>query len=340
MPTIALALLASLWVASPLAAQLLETTEDGPLRYGDPVESRFRVGAEITARRGDCRNILAMVPVPLECAEQKVRIIDEEFTGDVERVAYRDVVGGEARQMLISVPYLPAGATAKAIVTFEIETRPVLHPGEEAVAGLVIPKRPSRELKRYLSTSPYIESRSGRIRRIVREVMEQLEEGDASESAAANAAADAEPLNDWRRLEALYDYVLDNIDYLEQPEDTSALQTLRDGEADCHGRSALFCALARAADAPARIVWVNGHAFAEFYLEDPESEQGWWFPIESAGSRCFGEMPLGRTIMQKGDNFRIPERPNDRLRYANDWLTGKPARGGGPPSVRYIRETL
>ena len=51
-------------------------TEDQPSagpRYGEAQTIRFRVGAEITASRGACRNIVAMVAVPLECPEQQVQ---------------------------------------------------------------------------------------------------------------------------------------------------------------------------------------------------------------------------------------------------------------------------
>ena len=76
--------------------------------------------------------------------------------------------------------------------------------------------------------------------------------------------------------------------------------------------------------------------YPEFYLEHAEGE-GHWYPCESAGTRAFGEMPLARTILQKGDNFRVPER-KEKLRYASDFMIGLPTPGGGKPKVKYIRE--
>ena len=302
-------------------AQLLDDApESGSSKYGEPIVGQFQVGAEVSASRGPVHEILAMVAVPLESEEQQVRIVEEDFSSSVAGVKYRDVPGGEARQMLISIPYLPRGETARAVVTFEVSTKPILPPDDAEAAKLSIPRRPPRELRRFVSASPYIEARDRRIRSLAREILEEAPEA----------------ATDWEKIELLYDYVLDNIEYLEGP-DTSAITTLRDGKADCHGRSALFAALCRASGVPARIVWVNNHCFAEFYVED-ESGEGEWFPIESAGTRAFGEMPLGRVILQKGDNFRIPERPKDRLRYATDWLVVPP--GKGKPSVRFIREQL
>ncbi len=64
---------------------------------------------------------------------------------------------------------------------------------------------------------------------------------------------------------------------------------------------------------------------------------GQWYPCESAGTRAFGEMPLARPILQKGDNFRVPER-REHLRYASDYMIGVPTPGGGRPAVKYIRD--
>ncbi len=320
-------------LATPGFGQLLEEQPtDGTAKFGQPVVGRFQVGAEIIASRGACRGIKAMVAVPLECDEQTVRIVDEEFTSDVQSVSYRDVPGGGARQMLITIPYLPAKAKARAVVTFEVTTRPILPPDDATAATLTIPQRPPRDLRRFTSVSPFIEAKNRKIRKIARE---HFSDENAEE---ATPSADEAMATDWQKIERLYDYMLDNIKYIEGP-DTSALDTLREGAADCYGRSAFFIALCRSMGVPARVVWVNHHCYAEFYLEDAQGV-GSWYPIESAGSRAFGEMPLARTILQKGDNFRIPERPKERLRYATDFMVGLPVKGAGKPRVRYIRDQL
>ena len=313
----ALALLGVLFVTASASAQILADNEAaGDPRYGSDDTIRFRVGAEITAGRGACRDIVAMVTVPLDCPEQDVQLLDEEFSAEVGEVTYRLLQGG-ARQMLISVPFLPDGATARAVVTAEVTTRTILPP--EETDELKIPGRLPRELRMFVNGSPYIEVRHQQIRSLSREILKDVDEGAA----------------DWQKVETIYDYVLEHIDYVEGP-DKGALETLRDGQADCQGRAALFVALCRANKVPARMVWVHGHVYPEFYLEHAE-EEGRWYPCESAGTRAFGEMPLARTIMQKGDNFRVPER-KERLRYASDYLVGYPTPGGGRPKVKYIRE--
>jgi hypothetical protein len=290
-------------------------------RYGDPQTVRFRVGAEITAKRGACRNVVAMVTVPLECPEQEVKIVDEEISPGVD-VDYRMLQGifqGGARQMLISVPMLADGAVAHAYVTAEVATRPILAP--EKTEGLTIPKKVPSKLRMYINGSPYIEVKHPRIRAMNKEISAELDD----------------QVTDWEKVEAIYDAVLEKIEYVEGP-DKGALQSLKDGQADCQGRSAVFIALCRANKIPARMVWVDGHCYPEFYMEQ-EPGKGDWYPCESAGTRAFGEMPLARTILQKGDNFRVPER-KEKLRYASDFTIGLPTPGGGKPSVKYVRQQI
>jgi transglutaminase-like putative cysteine protease len=297
---------------------IVEQTASSP-RFGPPKTVKFRVGAEITANSGACRNIIAMVTVPLECPEQDVKTIDEDFSAEVGEVIYRPLPGGEVKQMVISVPHLADGATARAIVTSEVTMRTVLPP--EETADLKIPKKIPMKLRMYINGSPYIESKHQRVSALSKEIL-----GEVSESAT-----------DWEKIESIYDGVLKKIDYVEGP-DKGAVEALRDGQADCQGRSAVFVAVCRANKIPARMVWVEGHCYPEFYLEHEEGK-GNWYPCESAGTHAFGEMPLARTILQKGDNFRVPER-KEHLRYASDFFIGLPVRGSGQPSVKYIRQEV
>lgn len=300
--------------AEPTVKSIFKADSTQP---GKEMKVRFRVGAEITASRGACRNILAMVCVPLDCAEQKVTIVSEDFSPEVREVTYRPLPGGEVKQMVISVPFLADGATAHAIVTAEVTTSTVLPPQE--TNDLKIPKKIPSKLKVYTIASPYIEVNHQRIRALSKELLGKVPE---------NAT-------DWQKVESFYDGVLEKITYKEGP-DKGAAEALRDKEADCQGRSAVFIALCRANKIPARMVWVHGHCYPEFYMERAEGD-GQWYPCESAGTRAFGEMPLARPILQKGDNFRVPER-KEHLRYASDYITGVPTPGAGKPKVKYIRD--
>jgi hypothetical protein len=302
-------------------AQVAEVApSDARIKFGPPDTVRMRVGAEITANKGSARNVTALMAIPLECPEQQVKIITEDISGAVGSVEYRPVTGGEVKQMVILIPRLAAGTTAKATVDFEVTSRPILPP--DKTDDLVIPKRPPRAVRQYLGGSPYIETKHNKIRSLAKEIWADLDES----------------ATDWERVEAIYDAVLERVKYVEGP-DKGAIDALKDEQADCQGRSMLFIALCRANKIPARMVWVEGHAYPEFYLEDAEG-QGYWFPCESAGTRAFGEMPLARTILQKGDNFRVPERPTERLRYASDYMIGVPVGKAGRPKAVFIRQPL
>ncbi len=319
-------------------AQIKSTATDTIVRYGDTQVTRYRVGVSVTAKRGAVRDVLAIVAVPLACPEQEVELIDEDISGEVDSYEYRFLQGNGARQMLVRIPRLPNKVEAHAILTFEVRTRIILPP--EETAELVIPKNLPRELRRFLGKSPFIETKHSKFRKLTKQIFATLEE--PGELASADGTAPPEEttpvLTDWQRVEAIYDYVFKTIKYQEQ-DDKSALATLKEGHGDCQNISALFVALCRTQKIPARIVWVHQHNYPEFCLADAEGKLH-WFPCESSGMRAFGEMPIARVIMQKGDNFKMPER-RKALRYASDYMTGLPATsGGGPPSQKFIREQL
>lgn len=357
-------------------AQIKSASDPSVLRYGDIQVTRYRVGASVTAKRGAVRDVLATVAVPLTCAEQEVTLVDEDITNNAVH-DYRLLHGGGARQMLVRIPHLPNKAEAHAILTFEVRTKIILPP--EETSQLTIPKKPPKDIKRYLGKSPFIETNHSKLKKLSRQIFADLEKSvaDQAENADEVESTDAkstdnpivieapdqeepsskEPtgeeatasdtevteveearITDWRKVEAIYDHVQATIKYVEG-DDKSALATLRDGEGDCQNISALFVGLCRTNKIPARIVWVHEHNYPEFCLAD-EAGDLHWFPCESSGMRAFGEMPTARVIMQKGDNFKVPERKK-ALRYASDYMIGLPAGpGGGPPSHRFIREKL
>jgi hypothetical protein len=96
--------------------------------------------------------------------------------------------------------------------------------------------------------------------------------------------------------------------------------------------------MCRINDVPARTVWIPGHCYPEFYLVDADGT-GHWFPCQVAGTRAFGNMPEHRPILQKGDNFRVPEF-RERQRYVAEHLTIRDAPGGNKPKVQFIRKVL
>lgn len=292
-----------------------EPPAGGP-QLGEALTQTWQVGLRVTAEGGPCRNIRATVPVPIGWPEQQVEVVDEEVSSYCDKPEYR-LVAGTVRQMVVSIPLLPAGEEAECILTLEITRHALTPPDDTAI--FVLPKKLPRDVRAYLGPSPFIESQHAKVR-----------------AAAKESTADKETA--WEQVEAMFDWVRENVEPSREALPLKgALAALRDGNGDCEDLSSLFIAMCRSMKIPARTVWVPGHCYPEFYLQDEEGT-GYWIPCEPHGSRSFGGTPEHRPIFQKGDNFKVPERGNDRQRYVAEFMTGE--RGGGKPSVRWVREAV
>lgn len=292
-------------------ATFAHADDSAAIKLGKVVTSRWRFGVEVSTEGGPVTGIAASLPVPMEWPEQKVKIVAEDITRGT-KVHYR-VVDGAVKQMLVNIPKLADGDTARAIITFEIEKSWIDEP--DSTAGLRLPKA-SRELAKFLSASPYIESNDARIKKI----------------AAAEVQDSDEP---WHQAQQLFTWTRANVKYKFAEAIKPAVDALQDGEGDCEELSSLFIAFCRVRKIPARAVWVPGHTYPEFYLEDA-SGQGHWYPCQAAGEAPdFGRMPEDRPILQKGDNLRIPGESSPQ-RYAKQTLKAKNA--VSPPKVRFVME--
>ena len=310
-------LLATLLVAAlapPASGQFVDAgpATNGP-RLGDARPQRFRVGMIVSATGGSLRDIYATMPVPGEWPEQQVRVVAEDVSPDVGSLRYRTLPTGVS-QMIVEIPSLKAGMKAQAIVTFELTRAAILPP--EDPATLLVPAKPDRALRIFLGPSPYIESRHPKIKKLAKTSTEGLEA--------------------WAKVETIYDTVRETVEY-RNGDLKGAARALADGWGDCEELTCLFIAMCRSEGIPARTVWVEGHCYPEFYLEDAAGT-GHWFPCQAAGTRAFGEMPDQLPILQEGDNFRDSDRPGKPLRYMSEFIRGSAVNGGGGPQVEWIRE--
>jgi len=283
--------------------------------YGKEAIHHWKAGMTIRAGATPCGGILGTVPVPLDWPEQTVRLVKEDVPPQVRDVKYRTLDDG-AKQMVVTIPLLNPGQTATVAATFEVTRRAILPPSDPS--QFVMPTKMSRDVRRFLGSSPYIETRHPQIRAKAKEVTEGKDQA-------------------WEKAEAIYDWVREHVEYRDG-ELKGALAALRDGHGDCEELTSLFIALCRVSGIPARTVRVPGHCYPEFYLEDQEG-QGRWFPCQAAGTRDFGGMAEYRPILQKGDNFRVPEQKEPQ-RYVVEFLKIKAIRGGGPPHHEFIAEQL
>lgn len=290
----------------------VEPESPSSIQLGEPGTTHWQIGMIIKANRGACRGLRGTIPLPVEWPEQKVRIIEEDITPGI-RTTTRELHNG-VKQLLVLIPVLPAGQEVKALMTIEIKRSPIEAPESVEEFQLADPRKMDRDLRRYLSSSPGIEVTNREIQR-----------------AAAQAIQGRESA--WGKVEAIYDWTRSNVEYRKGPF-KGALRALRDGHGDCEELSSLFIALCRVNDIPARTVWIPDHCYPEFYLEDSEGN-GHWIPCEAAGTRQFGGMDEVRPILQKGDNFRVPEERQPQ-RYIAEHLVGT----GGSPSVEFVRRQV
>ncbi len=209
--------------ASPALAQFGQAADaKGPKLDKESVQ-HYEFGIEVTAESGPCKNLLATTPVPIDWPEQRVRVMKEDISPFVKNITYRPV-GKMSKQMVISVPYIPAGETVRAVVTLEISRYSLLPP--ENTSSYVVPKKLDRDTRLLLAPSPKIESRHPKIKSLAKEI-----------TADKNGA--------WEKVEAIYDWVREHVEYKNGPL-KGAMAALKDGTGDCEELTSLFIALCRA----------------------------------------------------------------------------------------------
>lgn len=302
-----------LWPA--VAQAQFESPEAEPtkgVRYGEATVHRYKAGVVIQAVGGPCQNLFITVPVPTDWPEQEVRVVDEDFSPGVRHVRHRTTIPG-VKQMLVSVPSIAAGQTVNVLVTYEVKRRPILLPEDTSI--LKIPDKLDRRMLPNLATGLYIEPRSPQIKALARDVT-------------------ADKATAWEKVEALFHATLDNVEHRTTDVRKGAARALRDGYAGNNDLTAVFVAMCRSIKVPARTVWVSGHCYAEFYLHDDEGN-GHWIPCQVTGTPQFGESSTLRTIIQKGDCFRVPEK-REQQAFVREFVHGK----GGRPRVKFVREAL
>ncbi len=80
-----------------------------------------------------------------------------------------------------------------------------------------------------------------------------------------------------------------------------------------------------------------GHTHPELDLVD-ERGKGYWFLFQAAVAKLeFGSMHEERPILQKGDNYIVPEERGGH-RYMKQFLSAKSA--ASPPEVRFVMERV
>ena len=303
-----------LLVGSVLQAQVVRTGQGASsspysIRLQQPKKQRWEIGFELKSP-GLMTGVSATMTIPMAWPEQKVTIVKQDLSPGV-RIRPR-VVSGDVKQLLVSIMRVDPGSTVKAIVTVEVERSLIEKPAK--TDKLFIPRLITPDLRKYMGVSPFIETTNPKIVEVSRGL------GDDGKNA-------------WQKVEIMFDWVRDHVKYKFDEDLKGALTALETGEGDCEELTSLFIAICRNNGIPARSVWIPGHCYPEFYLEDA-SGKGHWFPCQIAGSRSFGSMPEYRPVLQKGDSIRVPGNSRPQ-RYVAE--TFKALRHTQPPMVQFIR---
>lgn len=300
-----------------LADQQRSSTTELKFRYEQPKKFRMRIGMEAKANGGPVNNLICTFPLPMEWPEQKVTVVDRAASPSELRVTTK-ILNDGVEQVEFRVPRLAAEETASVVYTLDIERFQIVPP--EDTDGFVFADQLDRDIRRYLTESPFIETDHRKVK----------------------AAADQIQLNDadsaWQQVETIYDWTRSKVKWNGTKPLKGALGALESGTGDCEEITSLFVAMCRLKGIPARSVWVDGHAYPEFYLQDG-SGAGHWIPCESLGARSFGRMNRYQVLMQKGDNFRMSQK-REPQRYVTPTISGSAARGGGQISLHEVRELL
>jgi hypothetical protein len=284
------------------------------LSYDQPQVQKWRIGLILNTPVA-LANVFATFPIPRDWPEQTVTLSSQTIDNAVSKWELREVAEG-AKQVALSMDQVAARSEVELTLDFAIERRRILPP--TVTDDLVLPKRNDRDLRPYMGNSPQIDASSPRIKNVSRELA--AHESDTP----------------WQRVERIYDWVRENIKYVEG-DLKNASAAIKDGQGDCEEMTSLVVALCRNAQVPARMVWVHEHCYPEFYLEDGEGN-GFWFPCQAAGTRQFGQMQEYRPILQKGDRFKVQETKTP-VRYVAEYFRCD-KRGKGNPKPTFIRQPI
>ncbi|MDA7951772.1 MAG: transglutaminase domain-containing protein [Pirellulaceae bacterium] len=291
--------------------------EKKSLKFIPQDEQTWKLGVEVEAQGGIMEGVVATIPMPIDWPEQKITIIKEDTSRGVRKITFRKMVG--AHQIVVSVPRINAGQVARAVVTIKVE-KSFIEESDQPTEDWSIPQKLTRQEKTYLKASPYIETKHPTIKKLAKELK-----------------AKGENETDWKKVELIFDWVRENLEYELDPVIRSPLEALKKGKGDCEEMTSLFVAICRVNKIPARSVWIPGHTYPEFLLQDKEGNKV-WIPCQIAGEgHDFGRMPERLPILQKGDNFKVRGLRSPQ-RYVTQRLTATNATT--TPIVRWIMEEV
>ena len=248
-----------------------------------PKTYQLKLTMRVNAQNSAVSNVIATGPVPINWPEQKVRLVSEKKSPGVR--VHQSEFSGRAAMLTMQVPFIATGRSAVVERIYEItryRLRFLLDPKKLAVS-----EKPSRQLRTFLAAAPGVEIKSRLVVNLAKSLRKTDDDG-------------------WTSASSFCQWIRKNVRY-QGGTYRGAESAMKQRSGDCEDMTALFVAMCRTSGIPARTVWVQGHAYGEFYLET-KNRQGYWIPVQLAGNGAVGEMADYRPILQKGDRIFDPIR--------------------------------
>jgi len=284
---------------------------EGGISFGRPTTTNWRVGVVMLAGSSTVKNVICRIPVPVQWPEQTVSVHEEDLPAEITDVSWEDL--GNIRFMKFRIEDVPPGEKLIATVTFRVATSQIKAPENTSIFR--VSKERTREIKPYFGESPEISMRNTKLKKQAKLLFDNTQ-------------------SDWARVEGIFDWVRDNVEE-RSGEPKGSVKTFLDMSGTGEDRVGLFVAMCRINKVPARMVFVDGTQYAEFYLVDDKG-QGHWFPCKVTGIREFGSIGEPKVILQKGDNYRVPGEKK-KLKFVPAKGTVK---GSRPRILKFVREPL
>ncbi|MFN3190911.1 MAG: transglutaminase-like domain-containing protein [Aureliella sp.] len=301
-------------VISPVHA-LIPVVGDGKWISTDPpVEETgfweprsFDLSVEIQMRGlGSARDVSAATAAPVQFPEQQIVGFQLERMGCQAGVQQ---LAPTAARLVLHADSIRQGQIVRAQSKYRLQIsksffgyQPEMFPERQ-----ILP----RSARAFLGDSPGIKASSIEVRKVAKSVR-----GDVK--------------HPWVTAARFRDWVWENIEGRYQ-DYTDVETALRQRVGDCEERAAVFVAMCRSCDIPARLVWVPNHNWAEIMLIDEAGEEH-WIPVHTAAYSWFGWTGVHELVLQKGDRIPIPGKSPVRLIHDHVRCSGK------RPEVRFNAE--
>jgi hypothetical protein len=299
---------------------------EGPSPQTPAAVQQADFGMVLKAQGGSFRNLTLTVTVPGDWPDQqRVRVVKEDLPAGAA-ISYK-TIDDVGRQMVVTIPLLPANREVRAVTTFAVESLTPPRPLAEGAGGLqAAPRRGlNHKVALHLAQSPKIESDDARVRQ-----------------AAQNAVGDRSAA--WEKVEAIHRWVHENIAMAGDMENVqTCMKTLQVRRGVCAELNSLNVAMLRAQGFPSRLVRIPGHCYYEVYLLDGQGRGHWLAGDASRDATITPGKTIAGMILQKGDNVTIIDPVTKRRtkgRFLSDSVVGPPQSAAARLSYQVISPAM